>query len=153
MGQIKLVSGAETKIYRQQHQTRSMGGCDDEGPECKLRGSDAGKHARMSPVNETEDAKGDYGGARTDPDFVLPVQQRGHRGKRQKNDEHRHQVPDRKRHQGRHYVSSAMAHQPGGNGQWPTHSWIDAVIEAANDHGQPKTDRGPLNVVHLQTEG
>jgi hypothetical protein len=67
-----------------------VGGRDCEGPERKLRGPDPGERARMSSVDEAKDAEGDYDGARTDPDFALPVQQCAHQCKGQKNDEHGH---------------------------------------------------------------
>ena len=150
---IKVFGRTEAKVDRQQHQTCAVGGRDCEGPERKLRRPDPGERSRVSPVDEAEDAEGDYGGARTDPDFPLPVQQCGHQRKRQKNDEHGQKVPSRQRRQRPNDVPLPTAHQAGGYGQWPSHSWIDAVIEAAGDHGQPKTSRGPLNVVHLQTDG
>ena len=109
--------------------------------------------ARVSSVDEAKNAEGDHDDTRTDPDFALPIQQCGHQRKGQYNDKHGHEVPSRKWRQRRHYVPASPAHQAGGNCQRPSHSWIDAMIQAAGDHGQPKAGRGPLNVVHLQTDG
>jgi hypothetical protein len=54
MGCIKLFTGAEAKIDRQQHQTCAVGGRDCEGPERKLRGPDPSERTRVLPVDEAE---------------------------------------------------------------------------------------------------
>jgi hypothetical protein len=51
----------------------------------------------VSPVEEAEDAEGDYDATCTNPNFTLPVQQCGYQRKRKKNDQHGHEVPSRKR--------------------------------------------------------
>ena len=82
----------------------------------------------MAGIDEQKDTECHYQEAGTNPDLPLPFDQRCQQGEGKHHRQHREQVTDAKRAKRRNESARAFLHQSGGNGKWPTHSWVHPVI-------------------------
>ena len=133
------------EIDGQQHQARAMCRRDGEGPERQLCRLDTGQETGMAAGDQQVDARRYDQQPGCSADFMLPSDEGRHSGERRQDACHRQKVPGAERTKRRDQVPSSLAHQPGGNRQWPAHSGVDAVIDAAGDYGQPKGGLHPLS--------
>src|SRR4029450_6258249 len=71
------------------------------------------QRARMTPVNEPEDAEPDDQQTGADLDRPLPFDEGDQQRKRQNHQEHRKQMAERQRPKRRHQGARTSSHQPG----------------------------------------
>jgi hypothetical protein len=122
-------------------------------PEPQLRGRYPDQRLGMGPIDEPEDAEPDQQHACADLDLLLPLEQRDKHSERKDHYEHRRKVADRQRPKRCHQRPRTFLHQPGRNGEWPSHPGIGPVIKAARDNRQPEHGRGPVGIRQAQTDG
>ena len=92
---------AEPKIDRYEHQPRAVSNRHGERPEPKLRPWNPRENARMVPVNEPEDAKGDDQQRGGDLDLPPPFNEGQQQREREHHRKHCQQMADGQRPQRR----------------------------------------------------
>ena len=148
---IKIAAPAKPEIDRYEHQSRPMGNRHRKGPQAQLRRPDPRQRARMTPVQQSEYAEADDKKARPDLNLRPPFGKGHEQREGKQNEEHGEEMADSQRSQRGQKRPRITFHQSGGNGERPAHAGVDAVIEAARNHGKPQSRGGPL--VHGHADG
>ena len=110
---VEVAGLAETKIDRDEHQTRAMSHRYCKGPEPQLRRSYPRHYPRMVPADELEDAEPDDKEAGADLNLLLPLDEGEQERERKYRHEHRQQMADRQRPKCCHQGARTPFHQPG----------------------------------------